>query len=73
MESKVPEYPLAVGDVQYFGDQLSGPLFRIHPVVSHGQVLILHVEELSGYSPFYDVFQPMTSWILARQVIWGDM
>ena len=56
MECKVPEGPLAVGNVQNFADELSGPLFSINPVISHGQVLILNVKEIPGNPAFREVF-----------------
>ena len=34
MKREVPEDPLAVGDVQDFTNELSGPLFSIDPVNS---------------------------------------
>ena len=60
-ECKVPEDPLAVGNVQNLADELSGPLFSINPVIPKGQVFILHFKEmprnpvLHEVLPTYDV------------------
>ena len=56
MECEVPEDPLAMGNVQNFADELSGPLFSINPVISHDQVLVLHAKEMPGYPAFHEVF-----------------
>ena len=55
MKREVPEDPLAVGDVQDFTNELSGPMFSIDPVISQGQVFILYLKEVSGDSSLREV------------------
>ena len=55
MEREVPKDPLALGGVQDFADELSGPLFSINPVIPQGQLFILYVKEVSGLPSFHEV------------------